>query len=228
MVTTVGCEAIRRCRDTLAVDPHFPKIQSSLPQLLRLTSTLDHEKLDDALVDEVVDLYYRVDEVIDLYYRVGWPSQETAASSQGAIRCTGSRAATIADEILQDTEIAVQLFIEALHLDEVDTESTIAAFAIVMPMILSSVLEGNRGAATTIAADGSIQTESSSSSNQDQLQQALYFCDYVSVNCPDESIVDEYKGATLRKMKEPHLAFTSPTKLHCSRRAKPTGNAIAI
>ncbi|CAJ1945265.1 unnamed protein product [Cylindrotheca closterium] len=194
-------EAIRICREKLAVDPHFPKVQYSLAQLLDSQIIVEQDELDHELVTEV----------IDLYYTVGWPSQETLEDRLPPVKVRFDalvRAATIADEILQDTDTAVQLFIEALHLDGVDTESTIAAFAVVMPMILSSVLEGREDTARTIAPDGSIQTEPSFSSH-DQLQQALYLCDYVCVNCPNESIVDEYKGATLRKMKEPLLAFKS-------------------
>ncbi|KAL3937610.1 MAG: hypothetical protein SGBAC_007319 [Bacillariaceae sp.] len=189
-------QAIRICREKLAVDPHFPKIQYSLAQLLD-SQIYQYDQLDHVLVAEV----------IDLYHMVGRPTLETAEDRLPPIKVRFdalARAATIADEILQDTNMAMELFIEALHLDGADVESTTDAFAIVMPMILSSVLEG-RGAAT-IAADGSVQTESSS--NQ-QLQRALDLCEYIGVKCPNESIVDEFKGATLRKMKQPQLAFQS-------------------
>lgn len=189
-------EAIRICRDKLAEDPHFPKVQYSLAQLL--DSQIDQDKPDLAAVAEV----------IELYHTVGHPPQETEESRLPPIHVRFEafvRAAKIADEILQDRAMAIDLLIEALHLDGVDTESTITAFSMAMPMILSSVLEG-RGD-QTISANGSVEVNSLN--NRNQLEQALYLCDYIGVKCPDEYIVDEYKGATLRKMKEPHLAFKS-------------------
>lgn len=188
-------EAIRICREKLAVDPHFPKVQYSLAQLLE--SQLDNGKGN----------HHMAVEVIDLYHMVGQPSQDTAEGRLPPITVRFdalARAATLVDEILQDRAMAIELFIEALHLplDGVGVESIMTAFAIVMPMILSSVLKG-RGDAT-IGADGSVQVESSQ-----QLQRALNLCDYVGAKCPNECLVDEYKGATLRKMNEPHLALKS-------------------
>jgi predicted TPR repeat methyltransferase len=91
-------------------------------------------------------------------------------------------------------------------------------------MLLSSVLVG-RGD-TTIAPNGSIKT----SSNEQNLIIALDLCDLIATKCPEEPIVDEYKGATLRKMQNQHAAFQSYRRamlksrqayLDCDRQANP-------
>jgi predicted TPR repeat methyltransferase len=187
-------EAIRICREKLAVDPHFPKIQRSLAQLL--DSQISDDQPDNTMVTEV----------IELYHAVGIPSPEVMESRlpPETVRFESLvRAGTIANEILHDSSKATSCYISALELDGIDGNSLVAVFNVVMPMLLSSVLVG-RGE-TTIAPNGSIKT----SSNEQNLMTALNLCDLIATKCPEEPIVDEYKGATLRKMQNQHSAFQS-------------------
>lgn len=187
-------QAIRICREKLAVDPHFPKIQRSLAQLL--DSQISVGQPSTALVTEV----------IELYHGVGTPSPEVkeARLPPATVRFESlARAGTIAKDLLHDSSRAATYYVAALELDGIDEAATVALFDVVMPMLLSAVQDGS--GETTIAPNGSIQT----SSNDIQLQRAMNLCDLMASKFPEEPIVDEYIGATLRKMRKMEPAFHS-------------------
>eukprot|EP00980_Cylindrotheca_fusiformis_P003306 scaffold743_cov117-Cylindrotheca_fusiformis.AAC.25 len=187
-------EAIRLCREKLSVDPHFPKIQLSLAQLL-------DSKISDDYPDEAM-----VSEVIELYYTVGNPSTEVETSRlppQHVRFDSLVRAGTLAKDVLHDSSMATLNFLAAFGVEGIEESSLVALFEVVMPLLLSTVQEG-RGE-TTIDPTGSINV----SSSEKTLQKAMEICQLMSSKCPDEPIVDEYKGATLRKMQKMPLAFHS-------------------
>ena len=186
-------EAIDICREKLKVDPHLTKVQHSLAQLL--DSQISYEQPDESMVNEV----------INLYYAVGLPPPDVTGKRlpPANIRFESLvRAATIANDILFDSKKTISLYTLALELDGLDEKSMIAVFEMVMPLLLSSVIEDRD---VTISPDSSINY----SSNQQSLQNALHLCNKVSVRCPNEPVVDEYTGATLRKMKNSQNAYQS-------------------
>ena len=193
-------EAIEICREKLKVDPYFPKVQHSLAQLLDSRIAYD-EPVDEAMVEEVVEWYHAV----------GQPPPDVLASRipPAHIRFDSLvRAGTIAEEILHSVPKAIEMYILALKLDGIDDKSLLAVFSRIMPLALSSVRTGFRSDEMTISSsDGSIVD--THSPNNSYLQTALQLCDFVAVKRPDEPVVDEYKGATLRKLKQPRLAYQS-------------------
>lgn len=199
-------EAITICREKLAEDPHFPKIQHSLAQLL------------DSQISIPVDTTL-VSEVLRLYQSVGRPSSDVVESRlpPAKVRVESLvRAGAIAKDMLHDTRQAISLYLMAMSVDDIEDASLVAVFEMVMPLLLSSVqtvdigddvLGRDIGRTTTSSAD--LQNILSKNGDEPNLEVAFYLCNVVSSKCPNEPTVDEYRGATLRKMKRTDLAYQS-------------------
>jgi hypothetical protein len=192
-------EAINICREKLEVDPHFPRIQYALAQLLDSQISTPIGRLDDSSL---------VHEVLNLYHAVGEPSSHVTEKRRppSQLRFDSlARAGTIAKDILHDKRQAIEYYTLAMNLDGIDNASILVAFQTIMPMLLS-LLKRDLGD-VIIAPDGKIHIDSPS---QNQLiQKAFDACNLVERNCPSESIVDEYRGAILRIVKQPELAYQS-------------------
>jgi len=189
-------EAIKICREKLAIDPHFPKVQHSLALLL------------DSQIDIHQPDIKQVYEVIQLYNAVGKPSKVDLDSKRVppfSIRFRSlCRAAAISHEVLHETSNAVRYYIAAMELDGGDCENLVILFEIVMPMILASMIEGS-GGDVAVSSLGAIQLNL----KQKHIQMALDLCHLVGSWCPDEPLVDEYRGATLRKLKQTGPVYES-------------------
>jgi len=188
-------EAIKICRETLDVDPNFPKVQHSLAKLLDSQIDRQHPKKD------------QVAEVINLYYAVGIPPSYVGQSSRMppvSIRFQSlCRAASISDEVLHDASNAIRYYTSAMKMEGVDCEPLTTVLDIVIPLILSSVIEKreNNMAISPIGAAQSLQ--------QQYLQLAMDLCDNLSTQCPNDPSAAKYRGAILRKMKRTSLAYES-------------------
>ena len=199
-------EAISICRQKLLIDPHHPKVQHSLAQLL--DSQLPHHN-DITQCDRDA-----MAEVIELYHAVGQPSSTVAENRcpPSKVRCESLiRAATISMDHLFDSHQAISYFLLAISIEGIDDASIVAVFERVMPLLL--------GKEVTV---DDLNHEMLGSSNLDfnsfiksghhldnYLQTALMLCEFVSAKCPHETISDEFKGATMRKIQQPQLAFES-------------------
>lgn len=187
-------EAIKICREKLANDPLFPRVQYSLAQLLDSRINSESSTLD-------------VNEVINLYHSVGKPSPQTPLNRipPSSVRFKALyRAATLSDDILHDLNSSIRYFVAAIvDLEDIGKDALISAFQAVMPLLLSSVVEGK-------AEDNDISNLGFSRSlKQHYLETSLTLCSRVTQQYPEESIADEYKGATLRKMKQLREAYES-------------------
>ena len=187
-------DAIKICREKLDVDPNFPKVQHSLANLL------------DSEIDRLSPTKAEVDEVIHLYFAVGNPSSNVQSSRIPPVSIRFQslcRAASISDEVLHDSSNAIRYYTSAMELKGVDCESLVPVYELVMPLILSSVIEKRERnvAVSPFSAMQHLQHR--------YLQSAMNLSDLLSEKCPHDPIADEYKGATLRKLKEPSLAYES-------------------
>jgi tetratricopeptide (TPR) repeat protein len=188
-------EAIDICRKKLEDDPHFPRVQHSLAQLL------DSQMMSSARFD--VDLSL-VSEVMHLYGDVGNPPDDVEEKRIPPVKVRFEslmRAARIAKDILLDAQQAISWYMHSIHIDGIDQVSLLFAFEETIKLLLSSV-RVKQGASIGILGD--IEAE-----NQDPLKVSLQLCDFVGTKCPNEPLVDELRGATLRKLKQPSLAYQS-------------------
>jgi len=187
-------DAIKICREKLDIDPNFPKVQHSLAKLL------------DSEIDRLRPTKAQVDEVIHLYRAVGNPSSNVQSSRMPPVSIRFQslcRAASISDEVLHDSSNAIRYYTSAMELKGVDCESLASVFELVMPLILSSVIE-KRERNVAISPFTAVQ-----SLQHQYLQSAMSLSDLLSEKCPHDPISDEYRGATLRKLKQPSLAYES-------------------
>lgn len=187
--------AIEICRDKLKDDPHFPRVQYSLAQLLDSQITSAASELDLSAVKEV----------FQLYQDVGNPPNDVEKKRipPGKVRFESlMRAATIARDVLRERQQAVSSFMLAMHIDDIDQVSILVAFEEALKLLLSSTIV-KQGASIDIL--GEIEGEK----NEDHLQLALQLCDFVANKYPNEPLVDEFRGATLRKLKQSNLAYQS-------------------
>ena len=200
-------EAIAICREKLSIDPLFPKVQHSLAQLL--DSLLEHENNDTSESDRD-----RVLEVIQLYHDVGQPSIETDEKRVPPPRIRFEslmRAATLSRDVLFDTRKAIQYFLTAIGIEGLDDPSLIEVFDQVMPLLLRNEVTDDEVVSSVVTTStGELHNFVIDEKHlENYLQTALRLCEYMSARCPNESIVDDYKGATLRKMQKPQLAYKS-------------------
>ena len=189
-------KAIDICRDKLKDDPHFPRVQYSLAQLLDSQITSAGSELDLSVVKEVVQLYQHV----------GDPSNDVVEKRIPPIKVRFEslmRAATIARDVLRERQQAVSCFMLAMHIDGIDQVSTLVAFEEALKLLLSSTIV-KQGASIDILGEIGVAEK-----NEDPLQLALQLCDFVANRYPNEPSVDEFRGATLRKLKQSNLAYQS-------------------
>jgi hypothetical protein len=197
-------EAIAVCREKLRAEPHFPKMQHSLAQLL--DSRLDTSRPD---IDQV-------SEVIELYRSVGQPSAEVEKQRLPPPKVRFEslmRAATISRDALFDTRQAISYFLSAIAVEGVDNSMLIAAFEQVMLLLLSkeeTIEDVASGPIEVVNGEVDLQIFANDERHLDNcLQTALRLCEYIAAKCPNETLADEFKGATLRKGKQPLLAYQS-------------------
>jgi hypothetical protein len=204
-------EAIAICREKLNADPHFPKVQHSLAQLLDSQLSSVYEKQYNDVSQPERD---RISEVIQLYHAVGKPSLEVDDKRlpPPKIRYESLvRAGTISRDSLFDTHQAILYFLLALGIEGIDDSALIAVFQQVMPLLLSKEVTID-DAVTLVGIPVSDNDQSFINDGrylENYLQTAFQLCDFLSPKCPDETIVDEFKGATLRKMQQSQLAYKS-------------------
>jgi tetratricopeptide (TPR) repeat protein len=188
-------EAIRICREKLEVDPHHPRIQHSLAQLL--DSTISHVgDVDTASIDEV----------LQLYHAIGQPSNQITEKRlpPAKIRYESLiRAGTIAKDILHDKNLAIEYYSLALNLDGIEESSLLLVFQEVMPTLLSMVNHDDH------LVDITLDHDDGTMANKQILRQAFDLCNLVEAKSPTASIVDEYRGATLRRMNQSESAYHS-------------------
>jgi len=189
-------EAIKICRDKLNEDPHFVKIQHSLAQLLDSQIGSDNDDVD-------------VNEVIQLYLSVGKPSSHNVIRKRlppSKVKFESlTRAATIAKEVLHDNQASIRYYIMAIHLDGVEEASLLMAFETVMPLLINNI--NPHKTEIIISADGTIISDVNGSS-------CLDICNLVETKLPAISMVDEYRGALFRRLKQPQLAYESYHKAY--------------
>lgn len=193
-------EAIRICREKLEVDPHYPRIQHSLAQLL--DSTFSH-------VDDVDTA--SINEVLQLYRAVGQPSIQVKEERLPPTKIRFEsliRAGTIAKD-LGDKFQAIEYYSMALNLDGIEESSILLAFQTIMPTLLSLVNVDDHLVEVTMDPNGGTMASESSAQQKQISRYAFDLCNLVEAKSPTESIVDEYRGATFRRMNQSELAFQS-------------------
>ena len=208
--TTKVSEAIQICREKLNIEPHFLKVKHSLAQLLdgELSTVYDNPgQISQSDRD-------RMSEVIRLYHDVGEPSVETKKNMipPQKIRYESLiRAGTIAKDFLSDTEQAILYFLKAVCIEGIDDSSVLAVFEHVMPLLLSQTVavDDLAGVRTESSADDLHRCIANRQHLDNYIQTALHLCEFVNSKCPNETITNEYKGATLRKLQQPQLAYES-------------------
>ena len=113
-------EAIKICREKLAIDPNFPRVQLSLAKLL------------DSKIDWTRPSKEEVVETIELYISVAKPHRATESSRLPPLSVQFDslcRAAALCDEVLHDSSNAIRYYLEAIQMDNIDCDSTISIFA---------------------------------------------------------------------------------------------------
>ena len=191
-------KAIEICRERLSENPHQSKVQHSLALLLDSQINENEDPLNKPFILDV----------IDLYHSVGKPLVQVQHPAPFSIRFNSlCRAATIYNDILHDKANAIRYFLWAMEIDEVDQISLMAVFEIIMPLLLSSVIEKSIDSFPVISPFG-ISLDKDEMPKQ-HVHVALDLCNDMGMKFPSEPIVDEYKGATLRKLKKPILAYES-------------------
>jgi len=191
-------EAIKICRDKLIEDPHFVKIQHSLAQLLDSQIGSDNDDVD-------------VNEVIQLYLSVGKPSSHVIEKRLPPSKVkfeSLTRAATIAKEVLHDNQASIRYYIMAIYLDGVEEASLLKAFETVMPLLINNI--NPHKTEVSISADGTVI----SNVDDSYIQSAIDICNLVESNLPTISLIDEYRGALFRRIKQPQLAYESYHKAY--------------
>jgi predicted TPR repeat methyltransferase len=187
-------EAINICRDKLKDDPHFPKVQHSLAQLL------DSQLSDDADISLVA-------EVVQLYRDVGNPHADVDEKRipPAKVRFESlMRAAHMATDILRDNRQAISYYLCAMHIDGVDEAALLVAFEETLRLLLSPIKVELGESLQEIAPNGML-----GAIGLDPLQLSIELCDYVETKCPEEPLVYELRGATLRQLKQPEMAYQS-------------------
>eukprot|EP00986_Skeletonema_menzelii_P013897 scaffold8602_cov144-Skeletonema_menzelii.AAC.5 len=187
-------KAIEICREKLEGDPHFPKVQHSLAQLLDSQITSSGSEWDTALAKEVVQLYQDVGNPPDNVEEKRMPPIKIRFESL-------MRGATIAKDVLRERQQAISCYMLAMHIDGLDQGSILVAFEETLKLLLSSTIR-KQGAGIDIL--GEIEDD-----KHDPLHISLQLCDYVASKYPNEPLVHEFRGATLRKLKQPNLAHQS-------------------
>ena len=190
-------KAIEICREKLKDDPHFPKVQRSLAQLLDSQITSSGSESDIFLAKEVVQLYKDV----------GNPPDDVEEKRMPPINIRFEslmRAAIIAKDVLRERQQAISCYMLAMHLDGIDQGSILVAFEETLKLLLSLTIAVKQGASIDIL--GEIEADKQ---DQDPFQISLKLCDFVASKYPNEPLVDEFRGATLRKLKQPKLAHQS-------------------
>ncbi|KAL7551141.1 hypothetical protein ACHAWF_014341 [Thalassiosira exigua] len=203
-------EAITICREKLAVDPHFPKIQHSLAQLLD-SQISTPENVDKSLVLEV----------LQLYHAVGQPPTEvgTKRLPPAKIRFEAlTRAGTIAKDILHDETKAIEYYSLAMRVGGVDEASLLLAFREVMPLLLASIPVSDRHMEVDISPGGDLTSNTSA-------ENAMQLCDLVEKRFPKESIADEYRGAISHRTNQPQVAYQFYLKAMVKSEENMQGNA---
>lgn len=195
-------EAINICREKLKVDPHFPKVQYALAQLLesQISPSGDHIDDTDALVHEV----------LQLYRAVGQPSTDVTEKRVPTTQIKFDsliRAGIIAKNIQRDKMQAIEYITLAMNLDGIDSASILLAFQTMMLILLSRVNIIDQRNEFSSEPNGNLHFDSLSQNKL--IQHAFDACALVEKKCPTESIVDEYRGATLRLVNKPELAYQS-------------------
>jgi len=190
-------KAIEICKDKLKDDPHFPRVQYSLAQLLDAQISSAGSELDVSLVKEVVQLYRDVGNPPNAVEEKRIPPTKVRFESL-------MRAATIAKDVLRERQQAISNYMLAMQIDGIDQVSILVAFEETLKLLLSSTIV-KQGASIDIL--GEIEAE-----NEDPLQLSLQLCNFVGNKYPNEPLVDEFRGATLRKLKQPNSAYQSYEK----------------
>ena len=191
-------EAIKICRDKLIEDPHFVKILHSLAQLLDSQIGSDNDDVD-------------VNEVIQLYLSVGKPSSHVIEKRlpPPEVRFESlTRAATIAKEVLHDNQASVRYYIMAIYVDGVEEASLLMAFESVMPLLINNI--NLHKTEVSISADGTLSNIDDTS----YMKSAIDICNLFESKLPTISMVDEYRGALFRRIKQPQLAYESYHKAY--------------
>lgn len=191
-------EAINICREKLKADPHFPRVQYSLAQLLDSKILGSDDNVDKTLVAEVLHLYSQVGNPHDSVEEKRIPPIKVRFESL-------MRAAHIAKDILRDNRQAVSYYEFAMHIDGIDCPLLLVAFEETLKLLLSSIT-ATLGESFEVLPTGIL---GGNESNHDPLQLSLQLCDYVGTKCPNEPLVDEFRGATLRQLKHGELAYQS-------------------
>lgn len=201
-------EAITLCREKLIVDPDNTKIQHSLAQLLDSQISTTDQSIDTSLIDEV----------LQLYLGVGQPSSSAIDTQKrlppARIRFESlTRAGTIAKDLLHDTQASIKYYTLAMNLEGVEASSLLLAFETVMPILVSTINVDHQIQEVTISPDGHYALDEDTSflsyELQHQIQQSFDLCNLIETKYPVLSLVDEYRGAILRRLKKPELAYQS-------------------
>jgi predicted TPR repeat methyltransferase len=194
-------EAILICREKLEMDPYYPRIQHSLAQLL------------DSTISDVGDVdTSSIHEVVQLYHAVGQPSTQVPEKRlpPAKIRFESLvRAGTIVKDILHDKSKAIEYYSLALNLDGIEESSLLLVFQTIMPTLLSLVNKDDHHVEVAMDHDCGTMASDSSARHQQMLKYAFDLCNVVEAKCPTAAIVDEYRGATFRKMNQLELAYQS-------------------
>ena len=210
--TSKVSEAIQICRERLNIEPHHLKVKHSLAQLLdgELSTLYDNPgRISQHDRDRML-------EVIGLYHAVGEPSLETKKNMipPPKVRYESLiRAGTIAKDFLFDIEQGISYFLKAVVIDGIDDSFLIAIFEHAMSLLLSKRVSVDQltGVRTEPSEDDLHKCIANEQHLDNYLQTALYLCEFVYSKCPNEAIVNEYMGATLRKLQQPQLAYKSYT-----------------
>lgn len=194
-------EAIRICREKLEVDPNHPRIQHSLAQLL------------DSTISDVGDVdTASIHEVVQLYHAVGQPSTQVTEKRRPPPKIRFAslvRAGTIAKDIIHDKSQAIEYYSLALNLDGIEESSLLLVFQTIMPTLLSLVNKDDHLVEVTVDHDCDTMASDSSARYQQMLRYAFDLCNLVEAKSPAAAIVDEYRGATFRRMNQSELAYQS-------------------
>ena len=192
-------EAINICRDRLKVDPHFPKVQHSLAQLMESQLSDD---VDISLVAEVVQLYRDVGNPhADVDEKRIPPAKVRFESLM--------RAAHMATDILRENQRAISYYLFAMHIDGIDEAALLVAFEETLRLLLSPIKVELGESLQEIAPNGMLGAVGKLKDSLDPLQLSIELCDYVETKCPEEPLVYELRGATLRQLKQSEMAYQS-------------------
>ncbi len=183
------------------MDPNHPRIQHSLAQLL------------DSTISDVGDVdTASVREVVHLYHAVGQPYTQVTEKRRPPAKIRFAslvRAGTIAKDILHDKSQAIEYYSLALNLDGIDESSLLLVFQTIMPTLLSLVNKDDHLVEVAMDHDCDTMANDLSARHQQMLRYAFDLCNLTEAKSPMAAIVDEYRGATFRRMNQPELAYQS-------------------